>query len=555
VRGAGARRRCAWPAVNEGQTPVIELLTPAEMAEADRLTIAAGTPGAVLMERAGAAVAAAVRRVAGGGRRIVVLCGPGNNGGDGFVAARRLAADGYRTTLLLLGDLQALRGDAADAAARWSGPTDRLDPATLPGVLAAADVVVDALFGAGLARPLDGAALAAVTAVAAAGVPVVAVDLPSGIDGATGRVMAAAVRARETVTFFRAKPGHLLLPGRLHVGRLTIADIGIGAGVLETIRPRTAVATPALVGDRLAPPAAAAHKYTRGHCVVVAGGALRTGAARLAARAALRAGAGLVTIAAPPSAAFAVAAQVTAVMVARMAGAEAFSALLADRRLNAVVVGPAAGLAPTTADLVVAALAPTGLAAGSASTGSEASAGRGVVVDADGLGVFAGRSDDLFQAIAGGDGRTVLTPHEGEFARLFPDLAEGRTAAAKTARARAAAARAGAVVVLKGADSVIAAPDGRAAIAANAPPDLATAGSGDVLAGIVGGLLARGLPAFEAAVAAVWLHGAAGRRAGIGLIAEDLPETLPGVLADLAPADDPARLPFGPWPTGGRDGR
>jgi hydroxyethylthiazole kinase-like uncharacterized protein yjeF len=524
---------------------MIELLTPQEMATADRLTIAAGTSGPALMERAGAAVAEAVTRHAAAPARVLILAGPGNNGGDGFVAARLLTGLGYSVTPALLGDRAALKGDAAWAAGAWDGPVAALDAESVARLVDAADLIVDALYGAGLARDLDGVARAVVEAVMAAAearrLPVVAVDLPSGIDGATGQVRGAAMRATETVTFFRAKPGHLLLPGRAHVGRLVIADIGISDGVLATIAPQTAVAAPALWGDRLRPPALNRHKYDRGHCVVVSGPAIRSGAARLAAAAALRVGAGLVTVAAPASALPVLAARLTAVMLAEAGDAPAFTTLLEDRRLNAVVVGPAAGVGPQTVAMVEAALAGE----------------RGVVVDADGLTSFRDAPERLLKAIAGNGGGTVLTPHDGEFARLFPDLAPkafapGDPAGAKPARARTAAARSGAVVLLKGADTVIAAPDGRAAILANAPPDLATAGSGDVLAGLAGGLLARNLPAFEAAVAAAWIHGAAGRLAGVGLIAEDLPDLIRPVLAGLAAAagDDPDRRPYGPWPTG-----
>jgi hydroxyethylthiazole kinase-like uncharacterized protein yjeF len=521
---------------------VIDLLTPAEMAAADRLTIAAGTPGSALMERAGAAVAAAVKRHVAPPAHILVAAGPGNNGGDGFVAARLLAADGYRVDLALFGDRTALKGDAARAAGTWDGPVTPLTPETAAALLAKADLVIDALFGAGLARDLDGPARAVVAAVAAASAPVVAVDLPSGIDGLSGAVRGAAVTAVETVTFFRAKPGHLLLPGRQHAGTLTVADIGIADDVLQTIRPRAAVAAPALWRGHLDPPGLADHKYHRGHCVVVCGPATRTGAARLAAGAALRAGAGLVTVAAPPSALMILAAHLTAVMIARAADAAGLAALLADERLNAVVVGPAAGVGAATAALVTTAL------------GGE----RGVVIDADGLSSFRDEPAALFRAIAAHEGGVVLTPHEGEFARLFPDLAAsafaaGDPAGAKPERARAAAARSGAVVLLKGADTVVATPDGRVAIGANAPPDLGTAGAGDVLAGIVGGLLARRLPAFEAAAAATWIHGAAGRLGGVGLIAEDLVDLIRPVLqrlaAETAP-DDAARRPYGPWPTG-----
>ncbi len=500
---------------------MIELLDPTEMGRADRLTIEAGTPGIRLMEAAGRAVADAVGHRHTVGTRVLVLCGPGNNGGDGFVAARILRERGYVVRLALLGSRDGLVGDARLAAERWSGAIE-----TMQGIeraLADAKVVVDALYGAGLSRPLDGEARAVVEAVGAARRPVIAVDLPSGIDGATGRVMGAAITAELSVTFFRMKPGHLLLPGRLHCGKVLVADIGIRPWVLDRIAPRLRRDAPELWRDHLKAPGLGDHKYSRGHAVVVSGPMTRTGAARLAAEAALRAGAGLVTLASPPDALVVNACHLTAVMLARMEGAAGLAEILADARRNVVVLGPAAGVGEATRALVAAALA-----------GSAA-----VVLDADALASIAGDPATTFAGLAARAAPVVLTPHEGEFARLYPDLAaNGADAAlAKPERAARAAARSGAVVILKGADTVIAAPDGRAAIADNAPADLATAGSGDVLAGIVGGLLARGLPGYEAACAAVWMHGEAGRRAGPGLIAEDLAGRLPAILAELYEAE------------------
>lgn len=356
-----------------------------------------------------------------------------------------------------------------------------------------------------------------------------AVDLPSGLDGATGRGLGdAVVRADLSVTFFRKKPAHVLLPGRLFCGEVIVADIGIPSVVLDGFVPSAVLTGPALWGARLEPPALDGHKFTRGHALVVCGPATVTGAARLAAMAALRAGAGLVTLASPPSALMVNAAHLTAIMLRRMEGAEGLATLLADRRLNAVVLGPALGLGAEAGELV-------GVALASAAA---------VVLDADGLTLAAEDRAAVFAAIGAREAPVVLTPHEGEFARLFPDLAQRADGGGpiKFARAGEAARRSGAVVILKGADTVIAAPDGRIAVCDEAPADLATAGSGDVLAGIVGGLLARGLPAFEAAAAAVWLHAAAGRRAGPGLIAEDLPGALAGVWADLA-----AKRGAGPW--------
>ena len=478
------------------------LLTPAEMGEADRLTIAGGVPGTVLMENAGRAVADAISR-RWPKRPVAVLCGPGNNGGDGFVAARILAERGWDVRLALLGERAALKGDAAWAASRWTGAVDVLET----GVLDGTGLVIDALFGAGLARPIEGVAAAVIAALGERGVPVVAVDVPSGIDGASGEIRGIAPQAALTVTFFRRKPGHVLLPGRLYCGETLVAPIGIAAGVLDSIAPRTIVNHAGWWLGDFPWAGAAGHKYSRGHALI-AGGAAMTGAARLSARAAARAGAGLVTVAAPEPAFPIYAASLAGIIVTPIAGQAEFAALLADRRRNAALIGPGAGISSETRDKVLKILA----------------AEKNAVIDADALTVFADKPADLFGAIAA---PCVLTPHEGEFARLFD------VNGSKLERARRAAAMSGAVVVLKGADTVIAAPDGRAAINENAPPTLATAGAGDVLAGLVLGLLTQGMPAFEAAAAAAWLHGAAAQAFGAGLVAEDLIETLPGVLARL----------------------
>jgi len=480
------------------------LLTPRQMGEADRLTIAGGILGIELMENAGRAVADAVsRRFAP--RPVVVLCGPGNNGGDGFVAARILAERGWPVRLALLGDRASLKGDAATAASRWPGSVETLSSAVLGG----AGLVIDAIFGAGLARPIEGVAAQIIAALDERKIPVVAVDVPSGIDGESGEIRGAAPQATLTVTFFRRKPGHVLLPGRLNCGETLVAQIGIAPSVLDTVIPDTAANHPTWWLGEIPWAEAAGHKYRRGHALVV-GGAQMTGAARLAARGAARVGAGLVTVAAPEPAFPVYAASLTGVIVVPVGGIADLDALLADKRRNAALIGPGAGTHPETRDKALKILA----------------AGKSAVLDADALTVFADRPADLFDAIRS---EAVLTPHEGEFARLFDPSSFG----SKLERARAAAKASGAVIVLKGADTVIAAPDGRAAINENAPPALATAGSGDVLAGLVLGLLAQDMPAFEAASAAVWLHGAAAHAFGAGLVAEDLIEALPAVLAGL----------------------
>jgi hydroxyethylthiazole kinase-like uncharacterized protein yjeF len=499
-----------------------ELLTPDQMGAADRLTIAAGTPGVVLMERAGAAVAEEAARLARSAGRIAVFCGPGANGGDGFVAARLLQQRGYRVSVALLGRRADLRGDAAQAAMRWQGaiaPAADYDP----GV---ADLAIDALFGAGLARDLTGEARACVERInqfGQMGRPVLAVDLPSGIDGETGAERGAAVRASASITFFRLKPGHLLLPGRARCGRIVLADIGIGATTLAVIGPQAFANSPAIWRAAFPDLRIDSNKYSRGSALVLSGGASHTGAARLAARAALRVGAGLVTLASPLDAVAVNAAHSTAVMVAPFEGAAGFAELLADARRNAIILGPAAGVGAATGGLVTTALAHRG-----------GKSPRSFVLDADALTSFAGEASALAALTRGERVDVAITPHDGEFARLFSANPEIASLPSKLARARAAAAFLGAVVVSKGADTVVAEPGGRAAIGVDLPPTLATAGSGDVLAGLLGGLLAQGMPVFEAASCAVWLHGAAARRFGPGLIAEDLTETLPGVLQALA---------------------
>lgn len=491
----------------------MEVLTTTEMERADRLTIAAGTPGFALMMSAGQAVAEAAMDLVAAGP-IVVVAGRGNNGGDGFVAAAELAARGREVSVILLCERDSLQGDAALAAKGWKFPVLPFNPQAI-GKPA---LIVDALFGAGLNRPVKGEPYDMIEAINANGAPVLAVDLPSGINGTSGAVMGVAIDALETVTFFRRKPAHLLLPGRMHCGRVRVADIGIEAQVLDEIRPQTFENIPQAWQHSFPVPRIDGHKYARGHAVVVSGDIASTGAARLSARGALRAGAGLVTLASPREALAVNAAALTAVMVRAVDTAVEFAELLNDRRLNACVIGPGAGVGSHTRDFVHTAL----------------SAKRHLVLDADALTSFAEAPDHLFEAIKqSADPQVVLTPHEGEFPRLFSDSSNKHPNRSKLERVRDAAERSGAVVLLKGPDTVVASPDGRATIAANAPPWLATAGAGDVLAGIVAGLLAQGVAAFEAASIGVWMHGEAAREAGPGLIAEDLPEVLPAVFRRL----------------------
>lgn len=510
-----------------------EILTNEQMAQAEREANARGVPYLTLMESAGRAVADEAARMVRPGSRISVLCGPGNNGGDGFVAARLLRERGYDVRLFCLVPVNQLKGDAAAMARRWPLV---VRPAS-PDALQSMHLVIDALFGAGLSRGLTGDLAELVEAMNASGLPVLSVDVPSGLNGTTGTHDGPVVQATRTVTFFRQKPGHLLMPGRGLCGDVIVADIGIPDDVLQQSGVCTIENAPTAWKALYPWPGAGGHKYNRGHALVVSGPAFQSGAARLGARAALRAGAGLVTIAGTSSATAINAVHLTAIMLAVCSGAASLREILADERKNAVLIGPGAGVGSETADLVEAVL----------------DSAAAVVLDADALTSFAQHREattekvqfgftgsrsqkttdaqSLYAAIGAKPDRTVvMTPHDGEFARLFPDLVQ---VPSKLDRALQAAKRSGAIVVLKGADTVIAAPDGRAAINSNAPATLATAGSGDVLAGIITGLLAQRMPGYEAACAAVWLHGAAAKAFGLGLIAEDLPEVLPRVLTEL----------------------
>jgi ADP-dependent NAD(P)H-hydrate dehydratase / NAD(P)H-hydrate epimerase len=491
----------------------MEVLTTAEMERADRLTIASGTPAFALMLSAGQAVAEAAMELAEEGP-IVVVAGRGNNGGDGFVAAAELVARGREVSVILLCERDSLQGDAASAARGWKYPVLPFNPQAIGRPA----LIIDALFGAGLNRPVKGEPHDMIEAINANGAPVLAVDLPSGINGTSAAVMGIAVRATETVTFFRRKPAHLLLPGRVHCGRVRVADIGIDPAVLEEIAPQTFENVPQFWRKSFPVPRIDGHKYARGHTIVVSGDIATTGAARMAARGALRAGAGLVTLASPRDALAVNAAALTAVMVRPIDTVVEFAELLADKRLNSCVIGPGTGVGERTRDFVLSAL----------------SDGRGLVLDADALTSFAEAPDRLFEAIkASRDAQVVLTPHEGEFHRLFSETSNKYPLRSKLERVRAAAQRSAAIVLLKGPDTVVASPQGRATIASNAPPWLATAGAGDVLSGMIAGLLAQGVPVFEAASMGAWMHGEAAREAGPGLIAEDLTEVLPAIFRHL----------------------
>jgi hydroxyethylthiazole kinase-like uncharacterized protein yjeF len=477
------------------------LLSVAQMTEADRAAIAAGTPGSQLMQNAGDAVAREITH-RWSPRPVSILCGPGNNGGDGFVVAGALAKIGWTVRVALLGAKEDLHGDARFHAMRWNGAVEPISPAVIEG----AALVVDAVFGSGLSRRLDAQVTATLAAVTQRGLPLLAVDVPSGVMGDTGASLGA-VAAVCTVTFARKKPGHVLLPGRELCGETVVADIGIAPDVLASLRIDTWENDPALWRGELPQAKSAGNKYTRGHALLY-GGYPMTGAARMAARAAARMGAGLTTIAVPQQGFAIYAAALTSIMVQPLAAPGDLGRLLSDSRYTAFLIGPGAGVNDATRETALEILA----------------AARPVLLDADAITVFASKADELKRAIRG---PCVMTPHDGEFARVFDARGD------KLSRARAAARQSGAVIVLKGADTVVAAPDGRAVVNTNAPASLATAGSGDVLGGMILGLLAQGMDAYLAAAAGVWMHGAAASKFGPGLLAEDLPDLLPSVLRQL----------------------
>ncbi|MBI3677981.1 MAG: NAD(P)H-hydrate dehydratase [Proteobacteria bacterium] len=482
-----------------------EILTVAECYEADRYAAAHGVPTLTLMENAGRAVADEICK-RWTPRTTAVLCGPGNNGGDGFVVARHLKERGWTVWVETLSPVNSLQGDAAEMAKRWSGDTLHAAAGNREP-----DLFVDALFGAGLSRSLEGEAKRLALASEKFAERVVAIDVPSGVHGDTGQALdGIAFHAALTITFFRKKPAHVLMPAREYCGEIVVADIGIPAAAAAG--SKLFENAPALWLDRFPFPKARGHKYSRGHCLVVSGPADATGAARLAARGALRAGAGLVSVASPPDAVVVNAQHLTAIMVKPFSGAKGLSDLLKDERFNAVVVGPGNGVGRATQELAAAALA------------SKAS----LVLDADGITSFKDDPASLLRLLRE---PCVLTPHEGEFERLFPGLL--KRSASRIEATRAAAAAAKCTVLLKGPDTAIARSDGWATVCTNAPPTLATAGSGDVLAGIIAGLMAQHLDSFDAACAGAWLHAEAANCFGIGLIAEDLPAMLPRVLRGL----------------------
>ncbi|MDA0708259.1 MAG: NAD(P)H-hydrate dehydratase [Proteobacteria bacterium] len=483
------------------------ILSTAQMAMADQIAITElkkhGRSGLDLMEQAGLAV---VRHLSGmiGPGKVLIMCGPGNNGGDGFVIARHLKALSWAVDVALFGPKARLKGDARHMAERWDGDILSLKSVK---VNAPYDVVVDAVFGTGLAKDIVGDLKKTIDIINSIDAYKVAVDIPSGVQGDTGKILASAFKADCTITFFREKPAHSLYPGKDYCGKVIVAEIGITDRVFSSVKPTIHKNHPDLWKNSLPKSHPSSHKYDKGHAVVVSGGVAHTGAARLAAKASLRIGAGLVSVSSPKDAISIHAAHLTAIMIRNR---DDLKADLCDRRLNAWCIGPAAGVTIETKLNVMDIL----------------SSGKKTVLDADALSVFENQPVQLFESL---HSDCVLTPHGGEFIRLFPKLkTEDKLSASLTA-----AKISGAVIVYKGADTVIASPNGHAAISTNAPATLATAGTGDVLAGLITGFLAQGMSAYEAACAAVWIHGECANRFGQGLISEDLESLIPSVLTSL----------------------
>ncbi|MCC3860849.1 NAD(P)H-hydrate dehydratase [Pseudemcibacter aquimaris] len=485
------------------------VLTTTQMGEADKITIDqlqdVGKTGADLMENAGLTV---VREIVGcvDGRAALILCGPGNNGGDGFVIARHLKKHGWSVDVALLGSVEKLSGDARVMADFWEAEILNLTP----DIFKDQDLIVDALFGTGLSKNIGGELAKVIETANHHPAYKIAVDIPSGVEGNTGKILGIAFYADKTVTFARKKPAHLIYPGKELCGDVIVTDIGINDRTIEAVEPNMFENYPALWLNAYPINSQDAHKYHHGHAVVVSGGCTKTGAARLAATSALRTGAGLVSVSSPEDALIVHASHLTSVMIRKRAE---LNVDLEDQRLNAWCIGPAAGVNGQTRKDVL----------------SIIKANKRAVLDADALTVFEEGPLELFQAINTTDEDVILTPHAGEFARLFPYQKEED----KLSATLSAAKLSGAVVVYKGADTVIASPDGRCVINSHAPETLATAGSGDVLAGIITGLIAQNMPGFEAACAAVWMHSECANRIGVGLISEDLEKEIPFVLQNL----------------------
>jgi len=500
------------------------LLSNQQVRNADKLTIESGISGFELLSAAGRQVYEVVSQLATASDRILVACGSGNNGGDGLIAAALLLEAGFDVSVVLSSPPETVTGDARLALNALGQPVSSLADSTVDNY----SIILDAILGSGIDRPVRDDLARWIALVNNSNALIVSVDIPTGICSDSGVVMGTAVAAQHTVTFFRKKTGHVLYPGRQHCGQIHLRQIGIDDSVLDQLQPRCFENGTALWQASLPQPSWNSHKYTRGHVVVATGDALSTGAARLAARAALRAGAGLVTLACPSSAVSVVASHVSCEMLETADTAAEFKAILEDERISAVVVGPGLGIGSATQELVQAALRSTA----------------SVVLDADALTSFENCEADLFQLISESKNEVVLTPHFGEFKRLFGGCIRSETTQAtgsgkqlvvdnKITMSIEAARISGATVVHKGPDTVIATPSSLCVINTNAPPWLSTAGSGDVLAGTIAGYLAQGVTGFKAASIGCWMHAEAASVFGPGLIASDIAARYPQIINRL----------------------
>ena len=493
----------------------VELLTPEEMGNADHLAATLNREDSFkLMERAGQAIADIVLNDYRQCRKIAVLCGPGNNGGDGYMAAHILKSHGFEPTIFALGTPRA-GSDAEKAAALWGAKHLAFDNFSSPQDF---DVVIDALYGAGLDRPLEQSLQEKLKRLNESGIPVIAVDLPSGVFGQNGAIKGEAVKASKTVTFFRLKPGHVCYPGRLQCGEIRLADIGIPEKVLETIKPTRFINFLSLWLKNWPKLDYDTHKYRRGHAVVFSGHQSSTGAARLAAHAAARSGAGLVTIVSPEDALLVHEMHLTSIMLKEMGSDTEILDFLENRKVRSVILGPAFGSLERALSIIEVVLLKSKIFT--------------LVLDADALTAMAGKSEEIFALIKRSPVNVILTPHEGEFQRVFPSVAHMEDLS-RIEKAAKAATDSGSVIVYKGADTIIASPDGRLAVNVNGTPFLATAGSGDVLSGIIGGLSAQKMLPFEAACAGVFLHARCAEYFGYGMIAEDIVSAIPLVLSGI----------------------
>ncbi|MBI0178272.1 NAD(P)H-hydrate dehydratase [Bartonella sp. W8099] len=493
----------------------VELLTPEEMGDADRFAATLNREDSFkLMERAGQAIADIVLNDYRQCRKIAVLCGPGNNGGDGYMAAHILKSHGFEPTIFALGTPRA-GSDAEKAAALWGKKHLPFNEFSSPQDF---DVVIDALYGAGLDRPLEQSLQEKLKRLNESGVPVIAVDLPSGVFGENGIIKGEAVKAAKTVTFFRLKPGHVCYPGRLQCGEIRLADIGIPEKVLETIKPTRFINFPSLWLRNWPELDYDTHKYRRGHAVVFSGHQSSTGAARLAAHAAARSGAGLVTIVSPEDALLVNEMHLSSIMLKEMGSDTEILDFLENRKVRSVILGPAFGSLERALSIIEAVLLKSKIFT--------------LVLDADALTAMAGKSEEIFALIKQSPVNVILTPHEGEFQRVFPSVPHMEDLS-RIEKAAKAATDSGSVVVYKGADTIIASPDGRLAVNVNGTPFLATAGAGDVLSGIIGGLSAQKMLPFEAACAGVFLHARCAEHFGYGMIAEDIVSAIPLVLSRI----------------------